>query len=431
MAFCTKCGTESSPGQRFCVVCGSPLPVEPVTPATADSPDSPESPRAPSGATAWTPAPPLSAQDVQHLVSSHVHVGFASEPPLQGRLTILLRVVMAIPLLIWSTMLSVAALVAVVLSWFAALVTGRVPAGLQEFNTSVLRYVTEVQAYASVLVARWPGFSLSPGPTPQVSLRITPFPLNRAAVLFRYFLMLPASVVLFAVDFASYLLSVAVWISALILRRPARPLYQARLLCLRYSTRFVAYAFMLTPSQPFAGLFGDKASPESPTTDGLSTRINPTRWARRYLVASLLIGTYGGVLYTQHVGNLQNILNNAVVVPLVNTTETNVAAALDTFATSYLACAVQSSVVCGTNAAVGARDAIAPQIANLSAGENLVVAAKSEFLAYVAGLRKVNADFSLIASDTTWAQQRSHILTVLRPDISALEAQYQQLRAAL
>ncbi len=84
----------------------------------------------------WTPAPPLSAQDVAGFSSSQVLVGFASEPPVQGRLTVLFRGVLAIPLLIWSSVLSIAAVIAVVISWFAALVTGWVPEGLQTFNFS-------------------------------------------------------------------------------------------------------------------------------------------------------------------------------------------------------------------------------------------------------------------------------------------------------
>jgi hypothetical protein len=117
-----------------------------------------------------TPAPPLSSEQLAEALPSQVLVGFAIEPPVQSRLTIFFRIILSIPLIIWSALLSVAAGFLVVVSWFAALFTGRVPAGIQEFNTDVLRYVTEVQAYSSVLVARWPGFSLHPGDQRQVSL---------------------------------------------------------------------------------------------------------------------------------------------------------------------------------------------------------------------------------------------------------------------
>ncbi|NNN07684.1 MAG: DUF4389 domain-containing protein [Acidimicrobiaceae bacterium] len=377
----------------------------------------------------------MNEHDATLLSASRVLVGFASEPPDQARLTILLRVFLAIPVLIWSIVLSIAALFAVVISWFAALFTGRVPLSLQAFNTAVLRYVSEVQAYTSVLVKRWPGFALEPAGAVQVSLQIDQCTLNRGAVLLRYFLALPAGAVFFVVSFASYALSVVVWISALILGRPAKALYQARLLCLRYEVRYVAYMFMLTPTQPFAGLFGDRVAPGLESLQGpppgLSTRIHASSAARLFLIASLLVGAYGGVLYAQRVGNLQNLINSSVVVPLVNSTETNVVAQLNTYVTSLSACAVNSSAVCGTNAAVVARDAIATQLYNLNADATFVITGKNEYLAYVGGLQKINTDFSRIAADLTWAQQQNDIVTSLRPDILAFDAQYQKLRAAI
>ncbi len=434
MAFCTKCGTESSPGQRFCVVCGSPLAQSPAEPANDSSPSAPGSSSETSALPTWTPAPPLNAQDVAGLSRSQVLLGWASEPPVQGRLTVLFRGVLAIPLLLWSAVLSIAAVIGIVISWFAALATGWVPVGLQSFNSSVLRYTAEVQAYTSVMVARWPGFSLTPGDAAQVSLDINRFKLNRAAVFFRYFLGLPASVVFFVVNFASYVLTFAAWISALILGRPARPIYQARLLCLRYNVRYTAYEFLLTPTQPFAGLFGDTVVPGATSDDvpgGLSTIINATRGARIALVVSLLIGTYGGVLYFQRVGNLQKLINNSLVVPLVNTTQANVLSDLTTYEISESSCAVTSSATCTINAAVTARDAIATQLANLSASENFVVTGKSQYLAYEASLQRINSDFSRIAADVTWAQQRSDITQSLEPDIHAFVVQYQVLRAAI
>jgi hypothetical protein len=382
-----------------------------------------------------TPAPPLSPEQLAEASPSQVLVGFAIEPPVQSRLTILFRVILSIPLLIWSALLSVATGFLVVVSWFAALFTGRVPAGIQEFNTDVLRYITEVQAYSSVLVARWPGFSLHPGDQRQVSLQITQFKLNRGAVFFRYFLSLPASVVLFIVSFGSYALTVAVWVSALILGRPAKPLYQAHLLCMRYSTRLSAYMFLLTPTQPFTGLFGDTGIPEATSSSDasttLSTRILPSRWARTFLVLSLIAGAFGGAIYFRSVGNFKNFIDNHIVVPMVNTAETNVVADIETYTVSLKGCIAQSSAACGTLAAVTARDAIATQISNLTSGVVFVNRGRSQYLAYVAGLTKVNSDFSLIAGDATLSEQGNDVKNKLLPDITAFNAQYQQLRAAL
>jgi hypothetical protein len=57
---------------------------------------------------------------------------------------------------------SVGAFFAVVIAWFAILITGRYPRGLFDFVVGVARWWLRVQAYASLLVTdRYPPFSLS------------------------------------------------------------------------------------------------------------------------------------------------------------------------------------------------------------------------------------------------------------------------------
>ena len=59
-------------------------------------------------------------------------------------------------------MLSVAAFFAVVIAWFAILLTGRYPRGLFDFVVSVGRWWLRVQAYAILLVTdRYPPFALT------------------------------------------------------------------------------------------------------------------------------------------------------------------------------------------------------------------------------------------------------------------------------
>jgi hypothetical protein len=70
---------------------------------------------------------------------------------------------LAIPHYIVLFFLWIAALVAVVIAWFAILFTGRYPRGLFDFVLGVLRWTNRVAAYAFVLVTdRYPPFSLQP-----------------------------------------------------------------------------------------------------------------------------------------------------------------------------------------------------------------------------------------------------------------------------
>jgi Domain of unknown function (DUF4389) len=70
---------------------------------------------------------------------------------------------LAIPHYILLVFLSIAALVAVIVAWFAILFTGRYPRGLFDFVLGVLRWGNRVTAYAFVLVTdQYPPFRLSP-----------------------------------------------------------------------------------------------------------------------------------------------------------------------------------------------------------------------------------------------------------------------------
>jgi hypothetical protein len=69
---------------------------------------------------------------------------------------------LAIPHYIVLIFLSIAALVSVIIAWFAILFTGRYPRGLFDFVLGVMRWGNRVTAYAFVLVTdRYPPFQLS------------------------------------------------------------------------------------------------------------------------------------------------------------------------------------------------------------------------------------------------------------------------------
>src|SRR5438445_4128785 len=75
----------------------------------------------------------------------------------------LVKWLLAIPHYILLVFLSIAAVVAVIIAWFAILFTGRYPRGLFDFVLGVVRWGNRVNAYAFVLVTDlYPPFRLSP-----------------------------------------------------------------------------------------------------------------------------------------------------------------------------------------------------------------------------------------------------------------------------
>jgi hypothetical protein len=74
----------------------------------------------------------------------------------------LVKWLLAIPHYLALIVLAVVAVFAVVLAWFAILITGRYPRGLFDFVVGVGRWALRVQAYAILLVTdEYPPFSLS------------------------------------------------------------------------------------------------------------------------------------------------------------------------------------------------------------------------------------------------------------------------------
>jgi Domain of unknown function (DUF4389) len=84
------------------------------------------------------------------------------EPDLSRGLP-LIKWLLAIPHYIVLFFLSIGALVAAIVAWFAILFTGRYPPALFEFIEGVLRWHNRVGAYAFLLITdRYPPFSLQP-----------------------------------------------------------------------------------------------------------------------------------------------------------------------------------------------------------------------------------------------------------------------------
>jgi hypothetical protein len=191
--------------------------------------------------------------------ADEILVAFA-EPADQRRLTVLVRIILAIPQLVVLYVLGIAAEVVAVICWFAALVTGRLPAGLAEFQVGYLRWTTRVYAYLFLLTDVYPPFEFEESDYP-VRMRAEPGPLNRLAVLFRIILVIPALIVSVLLGYGvSFLVMFVTWLIVLIAGQMPRPLHEALAAVVRYEVRVHGYFLMLTARYP-GGLFGDPATP--------------------------------------------------------------------------------------------------------------------------------------------------------------------------
>jgi len=194
-------------------------------------------------------------------------VAFA-EPAHQNRLTVLVRIILAIPHLIALWALGIATEIVVIICWFAALFIGRLPEGLAGFITGYLNWLTRVQAYLFLLTDRYPPFELGPADYP-VRLELRPGPLNRLAVFFRLILAIPAHIVTMLVVLGMETIVMFItWLIVLVAGRMPRALHEAIAAGLRYYIRFTGYLFLVTATYPW-GLFGDDAPEPAPGTGWL------------------------------------------------------------------------------------------------------------------------------------------------------------------
>ena len=184
-----------------------------------------------------------------------VLVAFAGPAP-QSRLTVAFRIFLAIPQLIVLWLLGVAAGVITIIGWFGALFTGRLPVFAADFLTGYLRWLSRVYAYNYLLTDLYPPFTLDDADYP-VRLAVTSGRLNRLAVLFRFFLLIPCWIVQAVVSYGALTIFMFVtWLIVLVTGQMPDAIHQGLAAVLRYQVRTLGFAMMLTSAYP-AGLFGD------------------------------------------------------------------------------------------------------------------------------------------------------------------------------
>jgi uncharacterized protein DUF4389 len=179
-------------------------------------------------------------------------------PPAKQRwITVAFRLILVIPHVVVLWALGTFAAILVIIGWFAALFTGRLPDFCASFLVVYLRWYLRVMAYLLLLTDVYPPFALEGDGYP-VRFAIQPGRLSRLAVLFRIILVIPAAVLAILLQYgvATIVLFIA-WLITLITGSLPASLHQAFAAVLRFQARYLGYAYLLTATYP-GGLFGDR-----------------------------------------------------------------------------------------------------------------------------------------------------------------------------
>ena len=251
---------------------GSDLPPPPApTPPLRHLPHRPHRPHAPAAPAVTGPVPPTALWPSPAPTASYPELTPPVEPlPLltilperakQRRWTVLIRGILSIPLAVVVFFVSLAAAVCVVLGWFAALVTGRVPSFVRSIVTVTLRLTLRLEAYQFLLTDRFPPFSTEEVPDYHATLAVPPATrLHRAAVLFRLILVIPANIAARIVGLGLYIVLFFMWFVVLITGWLPKSVHGAAQAFIRYEIRLIGYLGLLVPTYP-GELFGDVVLP--------------------------------------------------------------------------------------------------------------------------------------------------------------------------
>lgn len=108
----------------------------------------------------------------------------------RSRATVALRMLLAVPHLLWLGLWGIAAFTVAFVVWLAVLVEGRAPRALHDFLVSYVRYATQVGAYLSLVGNPYPSFS--GGSYPVDVVIDPPDRQQRAGAAIRLLLAVPA-----------------------------------------------------------------------------------------------------------------------------------------------------------------------------------------------------------------------------------------------
>lgn len=181
----------------------------------------------------------------------------------RSRLTVLFRILLALPHAIWLLLWTVPALLAALANAVVAVVRGRSAEPLHRFLAAYVRYSAHVTAYAALLANPFPGFTGEPGYP--VDVELGPLaPQRRLVTVFRFPLGIPAAIVATALTGALVAVGVLGWFAALATGRMPEGLRNLGAVAVRYLAQANAYWLIVLDDYPHASPVLPSAPAEQP-----------------------------------------------------------------------------------------------------------------------------------------------------------------------
>jgi len=167
----------------------------------------------------------------------------------RSRLTVLFRLVLALPHYVWATLWAYAVGPLIVFQWLWAIFSGRLEEDVHGFLTRYARYHVHLYAYLFLLANPRPRFQGRKGYPVDLDVD-PPERQHRASVGFRLILAIPALIFASVLGSVVTLIALFGWFVALALGRMPAGMEELGAYCLRYQTQTYAYLLLLTPRYP-------------------------------------------------------------------------------------------------------------------------------------------------------------------------------------
>lgn len=173
-------------------------------------------------------------------------------PEMQNRLSVLLRIIYAIPIMLMAAVIGLVAGIMTVIAWFVILFTGKYPAGMATFVANTLGFGARASGYMYLLTDKYPPFSLEGDASYPIRVSITPQidARNRMTVFFRIIMAIPHLIIISALNYAMEVIGFIAWLIALFTGTIPAGLHNFIAGYVRWSLRANAYVALMTDTYP-------------------------------------------------------------------------------------------------------------------------------------------------------------------------------------
>jgi hypothetical protein len=219
---------------------------------TPESPGTPETPTGPPGGAeppAPPPPPPPSPETAAEEYPVHADIAHQAE---YSRFMPLVKWLLLIPHYVVLILLAIGALFAIVISFFAVIITRRYPRGLFDYVVGVVRWAWRVQAYLLLMVDPYPPFTLQDDPDYPARFEID-YPeegVARWRPLFAWILAIPYLIISSILFYLAEILAFFAFFTILFAKKYPEGMFKIALVGLRWQARGNAYAYWLTTKYP-------------------------------------------------------------------------------------------------------------------------------------------------------------------------------------